>query len=249
VIADNITGLEAKFPGVLGTGIMKTLGTNVGYTGITETRAKELGHEAVTGINTANDKSHFIPGGKDLAIKIVADKNSRKVLGCQVVGAGDVARIVDSAASAIRYGATVEDVAYMDFCYAPPFGAPITPLANAANIALNKLSGMAETVSAFELHEMIDSDQDFLMIDVRTQGELKVRPPIEDPRSRAIDMHEFREKADELPKDKPLIIICQLGQRSYEVLQMLKGKGFKNAKSLEGGLRIFTRTQKSEKKS
>ncbi len=249
VIADNITGLEAKFPGVLGTGIMKTLGTNVGYTGITETRAEELGYETVTGINTGNDKSHFIPGGKDLAIKIVADKKSRKVLGCQVVGAGDVARIVDSAAAALRYGATIEDLAYMDFCYAPPFGAPITPLANAANIALNKLSGMAETVSAFELLEMIDSDRDFLMIDVRTEGELKIRPPIEDPRSRAIDMHDFREKTDELPKDKPLILICQLGQRSYEVLQMLKGEGFKNAKSLEGGLRIFTRTQKPAKSS
>ncbi len=249
VIGDNLAGRESKFPGVLGTGVMKTLGMNVGYTGITDTKAQELGFETVTGINTANDKSHFIPGGKDLAIKVVADRKSRKVLGCQVIGAGDVARIVDSAASALRYGAVLEDIAYMDFCYAPPFGAPITPLANAANIALNKLSGMAETVSAFELHELLASDTDFLMVDVRTKGELEIRPPIEDPRSRAIDMHEIREKADELPKDKPLIFICQLGQRSYEVLQMLKGKGFKNAKSLEGGLRIFTRTQKPEAKA
>ncbi|MFO8055949.1 MAG: FAD-dependent oxidoreductase [bacterium] len=246
VIGDNLTGMDSTFPGVLGTGIMKTLGTNVGYTGITDSKAGELGFDTVTGINTANDKSHFFPGGKDLAIKLVADKTTRRVLGCQVVGAGDVARVVDAAASALRYGATLEDLAYMDFCYAPPFGAPVTPLANAANIALNKLSGMAETISAFELFELLGSDRDFVMIDVRTQGELKARPPIEDKRSIAIDMHEIRQKADELPRDKPLIIICQLGQRSYEVLQMLKGKGFQNAKSLEGGLRIFTRTTKPE---
>ena len=237
VIGDNATGHDVHFTGVQGTGVMKCLGLNVGYTGISDTAARSLGYDTVTSMNTCNDKSHFFPGGKGLVVKFVCEKASRKLLGCQVVGAGDVARNVDAAASALRFGATLDDMAEMDFCYAPPYGAPITPLGNAAYIASNKLAGMAEAISALELRALLRTEEDFMLVDVRSKGELEVRPPIEDPRSQAIDMHVFREKVDSLPRDKKIIVVCQLGQRSYEILQILRSKGFDRAVYLEGGLK------------
>lgn len=241
VIGDNLTGASTSFPGVVGTGIMRTLGTNVGCAGITQARAKELGYDPVSAINPANDKSHFYPGGKQIAIKAVADKKSGKLLGVQIVGPGDVARRVDAAACALRFGAGLDEMSSMDLCYAPPFGTAIDPLAHTINIVKNKLDGLLETISAADLKKLLAGDDDFILLDVRTEAEFGKRPMIDDPRARSVEMTVLRKQIPNLDREKLIIIICQAGPRSYDVQCMLRGAGLKTL-SVEGGMSLFLRT-------
>lgn len=239
VIGDNLTGNDAVFPGVLGTGIMRTLGVNVGFSGLTESAARKLGYQVVTAINAAHDKSHVYPGGKDLNIKLVADEKSRKLLGGQVVGAGEAARVVDAVAASLRLGATIDQLADLDFCYAPPFGTPITPLAATAAIAQNKAAGIARTISPLELGELLESKEDFTLLDIRFPAELEARPPINDPRLALLPINELRARIGELRPDRKTIVVCQTGVRSYEGQRTLSNAGFKDARFLEGGMKLF----------
>jgi len=243
LIGDNLTGGESTYPGIVGTGIMRTLGTSAGATGLSETVARDMGYDTVSAVAPYNDKSHYYPGGKNVTIKVVGDRSTGKLLGVQVVGPGDVARIVDASAAALRFGSTLEDLGDMDFAYAPPFGTPIEPLGNTANIARNKREGLAEAIGPLELRDLLATSTDFLLIDVRTQGELEVRPPIDDPRARHIDVSVLRSQLPSLPKDKLVLVVCQLGQRAYDVQCALKGAGFREAKFLEAGLNVFARMQ------
>ncbi len=241
IIGDNLTGGDSGFPGVVGTGIMRTLGIDAACAGLSETSARQMGYDTVSALAPFNDKSHYYPGGKNVTIKLVAEKSTGRLLGVQVVGPGDVARIIDACAAALRLGAKVEDLGKLDFAYAPPFGTPIEPLSQTANLLQNKVEGLAEPVPPLSMKELLASDRDMVILDVRTGPELESMPPIQDPRTRTVDMSELRARVPELPGDKPVIVVCQFGQRAYDVQCMLKGAGFKQARFLEGGMNVFTR--------
>jgi NADPH-dependent 2,4-dienoyl-CoA reductase/sulfur reductase-like enzyme len=121
VIADNICGIDSAFPGVQGTFVCKAFDYNVGSTGVTESQAKRLGLDAFAVSVCGFDKAHYYPDSQIMALKLVIENSSRKLLGLQAVGRGDVARRVDIAAAAMRLGATVDDLAHLDMAYAPPF--------------------------------------------------------------------------------------------------------------------------------
>jgi NADPH-dependent 2,4-dienoyl-CoA reductase/sulfur reductase-like enzyme/rhodanese-related sulfurtransferase len=240
VIGNNLTGGSDTFPGVLGTGIMKVLSANVGFTGLTEVKARELGYDVVSGLGPFTDKSHYYPGGKGIVIKVVADRASGRVLGVQAVGPGDVARIIDASVAALTFGTTLDQMGQMDFAYAPPFGVPIEPLAQTVNIARNKREGLGQGTGPLRLKELLASDQDFVLLDVRSAPELKARPPIADRRTRTVDMFAVRQEIAGLPKDRPVIVVCQVGMRSFDVQCALKNAGF-DASFLEGGMSVFLR--------
>jgi rhodanese-related sulfurtransferase len=241
VIGDNLTGGDSAFPGIVGTGILRTLGLNAGSTGLTETRARELGYEPVACLAPSGDRSHFYPGGKMIIIKLVGDRNTGKLLGAQLVGPGDIVRRLDTIAATLTFGGTIDDLANMDLSYAPPFGTAIEAVAHAANILCNKRDGMAEATTSLELRRLLDTDKDVTIIDVRTQAELDSSGKIEDARYRHINMENLRGAVSKLPGEKPIIIICQVGQRSYEAACLLKAKGFKHATYVEGGMIVFQR--------
>jgi len=83
VAANSICGRPDTFPGVLGSTVCKVFDYCVGRTGLAEAAADKLGYETVTALAPAPDKAHFMPGAKPLLLKLVADKNSRRLLGAQ----------------------------------------------------------------------------------------------------------------------------------------------------------------------
>ena len=75
--------------------MFKVLDWNCGITGMTERKARELGYDVVTTIAPRYDYSNYIPGSKYTIIKLIAERSSCKVLGCQVVGEGDGVKRID----------------------------------------------------------------------------------------------------------------------------------------------------------
>ena len=235
VIGDNVTGGRESFPGVLGTTILKVFDFNVGRTGLTETEAKKLGYEVTSFVCPGPDRAHFYPGHNSVIIKLIADTKTRKLIGVQAVGPGDVNKRLDVAVSAISMGATVDQLANFDLAYAPPFATALDAITHAANSLRNKLDGRAKSVSALEVKKKLDRGDEFILLDVRSPAEYEeVRLPY--PNVKLIPLGKLHERAGELPKDKEIIAFCKVSLRGYEAQLILEGQGFTGVKFFEGGI-------------
>jgi len=238
VVADNIAGREARFKGTLGTGILQVLNWNAGRTGLGEQQARELGYDVVTTVSPQHDRAHYAPGHSLVILKLIADRATRRVLGVQGIGPGELAKRIDVGVAVIQAGGTIDDLVDLDLAYAPPFNMTVDPLQHCANATRNKLDGTVEVISAAELKDMLDRGEDFVLLDVRTDKEFNSRR-INDPRLVHVVMSDLREAAAGLPRDKTIVCLCDLGIRSYEAYRFLKGAGFKSVKSVEGGMRVW----------
>ncbi|HIP57974.1 MAG TPA: pyridine nucleotide-disulfide oxidoreductase [Archaeoglobus profundus] len=239
VIGDNITGGNSTFPGVLGTTIFKVFDLNVARTGLSEKQAKELGYEVITALVPGPDRSHYYPGQKPIRIKLIADAKSGKILGAQIVGLGVVDKRIDVVATAIQMNATIYDLANLDLAYAPPYSTALDTLIHAANVVKNKKDGLYQTISSYEVKNKLDRGEDIVILDVRTEEEYRKFKRIESDKVIRIPLKELRKSIDKLPKDKEIIIVCQIGSRSYEAQRILQGYGFKNVKVMEGGMAFW----------
>ncbi|KJS14659.1 MAG: pyridine nucleotide-disulfide oxidoreductase [Peptococcaceae bacterium BRH_c4b] len=239
VAADNIiNGPKSEFKGVLGTAVMKALNWNAGRTGLGEQQARDLGYNVITALNSALDRTHYHPSHGLVLMKLIVDRDSRKVLGAQGIGPGEVVKRIDVAATAISFGATVDDLAALDLAYAPPFSTPIDLAHHTANIVRNKLDGLAKTISVQEAKEKLDRGDDFLIVDVRTPQQFAPKH-IDDPRVMQVTLSDIRDRIEEVPKDKEIVALCAMGIRSYEAQRIFEGAGFKDVKYIEGGLQAW----------
>ncbi|MGB9887612.1 MAG: FAD-dependent oxidoreductase [Moorellales bacterium] len=235
VVGDNLAGIRTRFPGVLGTAVLKVLGHNVGRTGLGETQAAEAGFEVRTILIGANDRTHYHPEQGPIILKLVTEAKTGRILGAQGMGPGEVVKRIDVLATAITYKATVEDLATVDLGYAPPFNSPLDPIHHAVNTVRNKEAGMARTLSARELVEKLARGDDFVLLDVRTLPQHGVRH-IKASNTVVIPLGELRSRLHELPRDKEIVVYCAAGARSYEAQRILDGAGFRNVSFLEGGM-------------
>lgn len=235
VIADNICGKESQFKGVAGSAICKILDINVSRTGLSEQDAKKEGYDYITLLSPSPDKPHFYPDAKLIIVKLVVDKKTRRLLGAQIVGPGDVAQRIQVAVSAISNGSTVDEIGCLDLAYAPPFSPAMDNIIVCANIARNKLDGIARSLSPVEVKEKIMNNEDFIFLDVRGPDEYEMMR-IEDPRVKLIPLGKLRESINELEKEKEIICFCKISLRGYEAQRILEAEGYDNVKFMDGGI-------------
>lgn len=238
VAGDNVTGRESVFKGVLGTSVMKILNWNVGKTGLGQEQAGELGCKVVTAVNAAHDRTHYHPSHGVVLMKIIAEEGTGKILGVQAIGPGDVVKRIDVAATAIHFGATVNDLPDVDLGYAPPFSSPIDLVQHTANIIRNKAEGLAPSITAEELKSKLDRGDDFVLVDVRTAQQFGAKH-IDDDRVMLVVLGDIRDRIGEIPRGKEIVLLCAMGVRSYEALRILYGAGFDDIKYVEGGLQAW----------
>jgi len=221
-----ISGEPVKYPGVLGTSVVKLPELNAGRTGMSEDDAKKAGYDAVSVVVVLDDKAHYYPGANNFIIKMIADSKTNNLLGLQVLGKGAVDKVVDIAVTAISLGASLDQLQSMDFSYAPPFSTAIHPIAHTANILSNKINGTFESVTPKEFAE--HQADDYQMIDASAS------PTI--PDSDYIDLTKVDGVLPQYPVDSKLLLVCAKGKRAYLLQNRLKYYGYKNTKVLEGGL-------------
>jgi len=237
VIGENIIkGNRVQFPGTIQTGICKVFDYSVGSTGLSEQHALRVG---VTGIETVVNASLDKPGfmnGNLLITKLVVDMESRRILGAQVIGPGDVSKQVAIWAMAIKGGLTVDEMANADLPYAPPFSLAIDHSIATAHIMQNKLDGYLHGITADKLKERLNTKENLLLIDVRNPNEFEaMRLGIGE---RLIPLGQLRNRLGELPeqKDTEIVTWCKISLRGYEAALILQANGYTNVKVLEGGI-------------
>ncbi len=140
VAAINACGGDEKFYGVLGSAVTRCLSLTMSMTGLTVKKAEQLGIETISATVTKNDKVGYMPDVNNITLKLIANKSTGKLLGCQGIGAGDADKRVNTVTSSLLAGLTVDEFYRNDLTYAPPFSPTIDPLLNAAQILLEKLN-------------------------------------------------------------------------------------------------------------
>jgi rhodanese-related sulfurtransferase len=233
VAANSICGYDDDFPGVLGSAVCKAFDFNIARTGLGELEAIKQGIEAVSCLAPGADKPHFMPNANPLFLKLIAERGSRKVLGAQAVGPGEADKRINVVATAIAAGMTVDQLAELDLCYAPPYSPAMDNLITAANVMRNILDSKLEAITNAEVKAKFDRGDDFVYLDVRSPGEyenMRIEP------STLIPLGKLRERLGELDPEKETVVACKTSLRAYEASLILKKAGFKDVKVMLGGI-------------
>lgn len=221
IAADNALGRQARYRGTRGTAVCKVFDLAVATTGASEKLLTKLGRtfRAVT----VHPYSHatYYPGACRLTLKIIFDPSDGRLLGAQAVGPDGADKRIDVLATAITAGMTVYDLEHLELCYAPPYGSAKDPVNMAGFVAANILRGDHRAIDAGDVASLDPSTT--LLLDVRQPPENKAGAI---PGSVLIPLPELRRRVDELPRDKKVVVYCQVGLRGYVAQRLLTQRGF-----------------------
>ncbi|CDO91632.1 CoA-disulfide reductase [Mycobacterium triplex] len=128
VAGENSLGGHAHFAGSLGTQVVKVFDLVAARTGLREHEAvaADKGWTPVTSQSSPDDHKAYYPGATPIHIRITGDHHSGQLLGAQLVGhrSAEIAKRVDTYATALFHDMTVEHLSELDLSYTPPLGSP-----------------------------------------------------------------------------------------------------------------------------
>ncbi len=160
------------------------------------------------------------------------DPKSGKIFGAQAVGKDGIDKRIDVMAVAQRAGMTVEQLQHLELTYAPPYGSAKDVINQAAFVATNLMKGDTKAIHFDEIDNLTENQ---LLLDVRNPGELQNGYL---PGAVNIPVDQLRQRMAELPKDKEIVIYCQVGLRGNVAYRQLVNNGYK-ARNLIGGYRTY----------
>jgi NADPH-dependent 2,4-dienoyl-CoA reductase/sulfur reductase-like enzyme len=111
----------------------------VARTGLTSRETATERMSVVTARIEAEDRAAYYPGARKIWVKLIVERESRKLVGAQVTGYGEVSRRIDVAATAISSGMRIDDIAQLDLAYSPPYGSLWDPLLLAAQAVMRQM--------------------------------------------------------------------------------------------------------------
>ncbi|MDF1614533.1 FAD-dependent oxidoreductase [Desulfurivibrio dismutans] len=247
IVADNLAGIPTRYQGWVGSFILKAFERCLGATGLTLETARAEGFDAAAVTTAQSDRAHFFPTQAVIPLRMVFDRRDRRLLGVQGFGPmGDaVLARIDAAAALLQQGATIDDVSQVEMAYAPPFATALDALNATANVADNLAAGRLRCVdNADYLAWMEDfaSRPDWVALDIRHPNEASVLvDKFGTDQWLSIPYIEVRDRYQELPTDKMMIIICDAGTRSSEIQIFLDSVGLNNNLVLSGGFNLIRR--------
>ncbi|MCX7822941.1 MAG: FAD-dependent oxidoreductase [Syntrophobacterales bacterium] len=245
VIGTNIAGGYAVFEGTVGSFAVKVFELGIASVGISLERAKCEGFDPVCAYVVQPDRAHFYPSQQLMYMALIVDRKTRRILGAQGIGKNGDAVVgrINVVASLIASKATIEVLSNMEMAYTPPFASALDIVNAAANVAENILEGLNVTIDPEEFCSIFLGDavkpEDLCVLDVRSPA--NARPYVEKfgPRWVNIPQEELIHKLDNIPKSDELILVCNSGARSYEVLRQLQSKLSRKTRNLQGGVALL----------
>jgi NADPH-dependent 2,4-dienoyl-CoA reductase/sulfur reductase-like enzyme len=135
IVGVNATGGDLTFPGVIGTAITRLCHREVARTGLTEREAADAGIDIVTTTVESDTRAAYFPDSASMWIKLVVAREDGRLLGAQIVGAPTAGKRIDTFATAIWAGMTVDELQWVDLSYAPPMSGVLDPVLVAARAA------------------------------------------------------------------------------------------------------------------
>lgn len=234
IAADHICGKDSAYKGSQGSSVIKVFDMTAAVTGVNETNARKAGLNVDKVILSPMSHAGYYPGGKVMTMKVVFEKETYRILGAQIVGYEGVDKRIDVLATAIHAGMKAQDLAKLDLAYAPPYSSAKDPV-NLAGFMIENISD--GTLKQFHIEDVknLPHDGSITLLDTRTPGEYQ-RGHVDGFVNIPVD--NLREHLDEIPKEKPVYVMCQSGLRSYIATRILEGNGY-TAYNFSGGFRFY----------
>ena len=139
VAGENAAGGHARFEGVVGTLVTQVFELAVAKTGLSIEHARASGFQPDAVTITSTSRAKYF-AGKPILVKLVWDRATGRLLGCQMAGEEGIAKRIDVAAMALHARMRVPEMLHLDLSYAPPFAPVWDPLLIAANEAQKKIT-------------------------------------------------------------------------------------------------------------
>ena len=237
IVADNICGFNSTYKNTQGTSVVKIFDLTVASSGNNE---KQLKQKEIPYWKTyVYGRSHagYYPNSDMILYKLLFS-NDGKILGIQGIGESGVEKRVDVIATIMRNNGTVQDMIDAELCYAPPYSSAKDPVNILGMSADNILKGLVKPAYFEDL-------KDAYVIDVRPNMIYKMGT-IDGAIN--IPIAEIRERLDEIPRDKKVILSCNTGYTSYCASRILAQKGFNNVYSFMGGYELYKELVKESAK-
>lgn len=125
IAARNIAGGNEKYIGTQATSGIKIYEYNLAASGLTENFAKCCADiDVETVVVKDSHRAEFMPTYEEVTLKLVYDKNSRVLLGGQVMSKADITQIANTLSICIQTKMTVDELAYVDQFFQPHFNKP-----------------------------------------------------------------------------------------------------------------------------
>jgi NADPH-dependent 2,4-dienoyl-CoA reductase/sulfur reductase-like enzyme/rhodanese-related sulfurtransferase len=236
VAGANAAGGSLTFPGAVGTAIVECLGVTAAKTGLSEKEARRLGYDIRATATHSLSHAGYYPGGEMLHLKLVSEKSTGRLLGGQIVGEHGVDKRIDVLAAALATRMSVNDLENLDLAYAPQFSSAKDPVVMAGFVAANDWRGDDAVLSVAELRERLGRGEALELLDVRTAKEFE-RDHMDGARN--IPLDELRERLEELNRDRPTVVTCQIGLRAHIAARILRQSGFAHVWNLTGGMTSY----------
>lgn len=234
IAANNIMGKKEKYEGTLGTSIVKVFDLTVATTGNNEKVLQkwDIPYEVVH--IHPNSHAGYYPESTPIALKLIFDKESGRIYGAQAIGRDGVDKRIDVIATAIKGNLTVEDLSNLELSYAPPYSSAKDPVNMAGYVATNIVDGELNQIQWHEVDQIVKNGG--FLIDVRERVEREFGYI---DGSQNISLGQLRGKLEDLPKDQPIYVSCQVGLRGYLASRILKNNGF-DVKNVDGGWKTYS---------
>ncbi len=234
IVADNLVNRNTKkYSGTIGTSIAKVFDLTVATTGASAKALKKEGIPHISSyIHSASHASYY-PESTTMSIKILFSPESGRLLGAQIVGFDKVENRINLFSQIIKEGKTVYDLQEIEHAYAPPFSSAKDPVNMAGFVGANILE---EKVKNIHWRELKETAEEVFLLDVRTPDEFALGTI---RNAKNIPLDELRNRLDELPKDKKIVIFCAVGLRGYLSYRILTQNGFTSVQNLSGGLKTY----------
>jgi NADPH-dependent 2,4-dienoyl-CoA reductase/sulfur reductase-like enzyme len=137
VAGGNAVGERVAYAGSLGTQVVKIFDLVAARTGLRDDEASEEEHlDPLTVELETWDHKVYYPGAHALHIRITGDRETKRLLGAQIVGHRDaeVAKRIDVLATALFHGMTIDTLNELDLSYTPPLSSPWDPVQMIAQV-------------------------------------------------------------------------------------------------------------------
>nr|WP_321514076.1 FAD-dependent oxidoreductase [uncultured Pseudodesulfovibrio sp.] len=240
VIGSNLAGSESRFDGVLGSFVVKLFETSMAGTGMSLDSAQAVGFDAMSVLLIQLDRAHFYPTKELMTLEMVVEKSTRRVLGVQGFGSSGDAMVgrINTVAAILKSKPTIDEISNLEMAYSPPFAAAMDILNTLANLADNALRGINRGVGPDGFKELWDNREscDCYFLDCRENADAQPVMDRNPDQWHNVPQGEIYNRLDEIPKDKPVVLVCNTGARSYEAQIMLDAKGYKNVTNIHGGM-------------
>lgn len=234
IAADNIFGGTAKFRGTQGTAIVGVFHITAAITGASERVLRQTQRPfRKLYIHPANHAGYY-PGAEPMTLKVLFDPTTGKLLGAQGVGGAGVDKRIDVFAVAIQAGMTVFDLEEVELAYAPQYGSAKDPVNMAGFVGSGVVKGLHPQIQVDDLLAEQSGPPPFVL-DVRTATEFAAGAL---PGAAHIPVDELRGRLAELPRERQIVVYCQVGMRGYIATRILLQSGF-DAVNLSGGYKTY----------